>query len=417
MSNDDVYGALVDEFVMKVSSDQFEETRRALSKEGFQVLLGHIDLYLVIPLPNITSTEEGFSRIKRSLNVPWIEQQRALRRSKRSFPVWNDPMYPDMWYLVNASMQLLSPKFICHFVVAIGSALCHQKGLESNLSSLRSHIHLKHRPGRLLANPSHRLAHQYLEPQQTTEIAASTALAHYLTAWAFSVIYLHPRKRNAPRRRHTTGIRRTTPAYSKPPNLSCPHCYRTCTSRIGLVGYLEIHNTETGEAVTRSSLNLGADMNVWEAWELGYTGNNSVVTIMDDGIDYTHPDLSQNYVSHLYYGFCPPVLTAPMTASAWFPTLTCGCSKLGSSQQPHPGQPSRPVGYTRHDGVNCGNFIQSTALEVLGRTCRQHQDWFDDNDPDISFQLQGMCQETRTHLYTALVDLTKAFDTLNRDGL
>uniref|UniRef100_A0A0V0J8S6 Proprotein convertase subtilisin/kexin type 5 n=1 Tax=Schistocephalus solidus TaxID=70667 RepID=A0A0V0J8S6_SCHSO len=148
MSNDDVYGALVDEFVMKVSSDQFEETRRALSKEGFQVvrkLLGHIDLYLVIPLPNITSTEEGFSRIKRSLNVPWIEQQRALRRSKRSFPVWNDPMYPDMWYL------------------------------------------------------------------------------------------------------------------------------------------------------TRSSLNLGADMNVWEAWELGYTGNNSVVTIMDDGIDYTHPDLSQNY--------------------------------------------------------------------------------------------------------------------------
>ncbi|VDL89812.1 unnamed protein product [Schistocephalus solidus] len=26
----------------------------------------------------------------------------------------------------------------------------------------------------------------------------------------------------------------------------------------------------------------------------------------------------------------------------------------------------------------------STALDVFGRACRQHQDWFDDNDGDIS---------------------------------
>ncbi|VDL91948.1 unnamed protein product [Schistocephalus solidus] len=30
------------------------------------------------------------------------------------------------------------------------------------------------------------------------------------------------------------------------------------------------------------------------------------------------------------------------------------------------------------------NVIQSTALEVLGRVRRQNQDWFDDNDIDIS---------------------------------
>nr|VZH92146.1 unnamed protein product [Spirometra erinaceieuropaei] len=29
----------------------------------------------------------------------------------------------------------------------------------------------------------------------------------------------------------------------------CPHCYRTFTSRIGLVGHLRIHRTETGEPV------------------------------------------------------------------------------------------------------------------------------------------------------------------------
>jgi subtilisin family serine protease len=31
------------------------------------------------------------------------------------------------------------------------------------------------------------------------------------------------------------------------------------------------------------------------AWELGYTGKKVVVTILDDGIQYNHPDLSQNY--------------------------------------------------------------------------------------------------------------------------
>nr|VZI07651.1 unnamed protein product [Spirometra erinaceieuropaei] len=32
-------------------------------------------------------------------------------------------------------------------------------------------------------------------------------------------------------------------------NFTCPHCPRTLTSRIGLVGHLRIHRTETGEPV------------------------------------------------------------------------------------------------------------------------------------------------------------------------
>ncbi|BHF78331.1 hypothetical protein SprV_0602144400 [Sparganum proliferum] len=32
-------------------------------------------------------------------------------------------------------------------------------------------------------------------------------------------------------------------------------------------------------------------------------------------------------------------------------------------------------------------------------------------------QLQEKCQEMRTHLYSTFVDLTKAFDTVNREGL
>ncbi|KAJ8794433.1 hypothetical protein J1605_003200 [Eschrichtius robustus] len=41
----------------------------------------------------------------------------------------------------------------------------------------------------------------------------------------------------------------------------------------------------------------GLDLNVAEAWELGYTGKGVTIGIMDDGIDYLHPDLASNYAS------------------------------------------------------------------------------------------------------------------------
>jgi subtilisin family serine protease len=49
----------------------------------------------------------------------------------------------------------------------------------------------------------------------------------------------------------------------------------------------------TGQADGKPKL----DLNVEEAWALGYTGKNITTAIMDDGIDYTHPDLMNNYVS------------------------------------------------------------------------------------------------------------------------
>lgn len=39
------------------------------------------------------------------------------------------------------------------------------------------------------------------------------------------------------------------------------------------------------------------DLNAKAAWQLGYTGKGVVVSILDDGIERKHPDLSQNYVS------------------------------------------------------------------------------------------------------------------------
>ncbi|XP_037303234.1 neuroendocrine convertase 2-like, partial [Manduca sexta] len=37
------------------------------------------------------------------------------------------------------------------------------------------------------------------------------------------------------------------------------------------------------------------DLNVEAAWAQGYTGVNVTTAIMDDGVDYMHPDLKYNY--------------------------------------------------------------------------------------------------------------------------
>nr|VZI45665.1 unnamed protein product [Spirometra erinaceieuropaei] len=47
----------------------------------------------------------------------------------------------------------------------------------------------------------------------------------------------------------TTNTTASSTADTDTANLSCPHCPRTFTSRIGLVGHLLIHHTETGEPV------------------------------------------------------------------------------------------------------------------------------------------------------------------------
>ena len=44
---------------------------------------------------------------------------------------------------------------------------------------------------------------------------------------------------------------------------------------------------------------LGYDVNVLPVWKKGITGKGVIVCILDDGIDHTHLDLIDNYVSML----------------------------------------------------------------------------------------------------------------------
>lgn len=40
----------------------------------------------------------------------------------------------------------------------------------------------------------------------------------------------------------------------------------------------------------------GHDMNVERVWEQNIIGRGAVISILDDGIEYTHPDFEENYV-------------------------------------------------------------------------------------------------------------------------
>jgi subtilisin family serine protease len=42
--------------------------------------------------------------------------------------------------------------------------------------------------------------------------------------------------------------------------------------------------------------NAGEDIRVYPAWNSGLTGKGVVVTVVDDGLEHLHPDLSRAYV-------------------------------------------------------------------------------------------------------------------------
>lgn len=48
---------------------------------------------------------------------------------------------------------------------------------------------------------------------------------------------------------------------------------------------------------------VGADIEVLDVWRRGFTGKGTVVSILDDGLDHTHPDLKRNYDKNASYDF------------------------------------------------------------------------------------------------------------------
>ena len=93
------------------------------------------------------------------------------------------------------------------------------------------------------------------------------------------------------------------------------------------------HLNNTGQ----SGGTAGQDANVIPAWNAGYTGAGVVIGIVDDGLQYTHPDLSPNYLASLSYDFVGnDADPAPGTAEDIHGTSVAG------------------VAAARDDGATCG---------------------------------------------------------------
>uniref|UniRef100_A0A665X3N8 Neuroendocrine convertase 2 n=1 Tax=Echeneis naucrates TaxID=173247 RepID=A0A665X3N8_ECHNA len=75
----------------------------------------------------------------------------------------------------------------------------------------------------------------------------------------------------------------------------------------------------------------GLDLNVAEAWQLGYTGKGVTIAIMDDGIDYLHPDLASNYNADASYDFSSnDPFPFPRYTDDWFNRTTL-CSSSNNN--------------------------------------------------------------------------------------
>uniref|UniRef100_A0A915EKK4 Peptidase S8/S53 domain-containing protein n=1 Tax=Ditylenchus dipsaci TaxID=166011 RepID=A0A915EKK4_9BILA len=62
-----------------------------------------------------------------------------------------------------------------------------------------------------------------------------------------------------------------------------------------------LHEIYLNTAEDSSFAPIRMDHQISDAWNLGYSGKGVVVTIIDDGIDYTHSDLADNYDAKASY--------------------------------------------------------------------------------------------------------------------
>ncbi|KAL7053808.1 hypothetical protein AAHC03_026757 [Spirometra sp. Aus1] len=82
-----------------------------------------------------------------------------------------------------------------------------------------------------------------------------------------------------------------------------------------------LHNTGQAEGTP------GLDLNVLAAWAQNVTGRNVTTAIMDDGLDYLHPDIAPNYEARASYDFSSnDAFPYPRYTDDWFNSHGTRCA-------------------------------------------------------------------------------------------
>ncbi|VDL93131.1 unnamed protein product [Schistocephalus solidus] len=172
------------------------------------------------------------------------------------------------------------------------------------------------------------------------------------------------------------------------PDISCPHCTHNFNSRIGLVGHLRIHRTEAPIYKTVA----------WRAANLTLTPNHALGPVRDKQdvlVTKAIPDANgwkdhRLVISKMRLRLQP--LRRPQGKRSQGKLnnvlLNVPAHHLHFSNELANRLANLPVADADNSVENrwcqLGDIIQSTALDVLGRARRQHQDWFNDNDAAIN---------------------------------
>nr|VZI24541.1 unnamed protein product [Spirometra erinaceieuropaei] len=242
---------------------------------------------------------------------------------------------------------------------------------------------------------------------------------------------------------------------------TCPHCDRTFTSHIGLVGHLRIHRTETGEPVPgaptythRTRLHCPQCPRTF-THRMGLFGH---MCIHESGIDRSHdtstpPSPTPNPppcapTNHSPADTDATDLTTPHSSPSSSSSTFTATTTAASASVAHDfttAEPDTTTGTTpatsiirrnrqvcdNHRGISLLNIAGKIFARILLNRLNNHleQGLLPESQcgfrrhrgiTDMIFaarQLQEKCREMRTHLYSTYVDLKNAYDPVNREGL
>ena len=108
---------------------------------------------------------------------------------------------------------------------------------------------------------------------------------------------------------------------------------------------------------------VGEDANVMEVWD-SYNGSGVVISVIDDGVEHTHPDLTDNYISLHSYDWCGDDPDPDPNSSDGHGTAVAGVAAGAGNNSVGVTGAAFGASIAGHRLIACG-FSDSTAADAL----------------------------------------------------